>query len=127
VQQQGIATGAVFFPEANQAVGKGFDSRLQRWERFPASLEWHPMAYGICGEASCIVNQVQKVLTQAPTGTKVIPVLAGNWGQSTAKRPSLEGQMQALKSLSPPIQGTSHFSFGWQTPQWERDRKFCQL
>lgn len=127
VQQQGIPAGAVFFPEGNQAVGKGFDSRLQQWDRFPASIEWHPMAYGVCGNPSCIVAQVQKVLSQAPAGTLVEPVLTGQWGQATAERPSLEVQMQALRSLSPPIQAISHFSFGWQEPQWERDRKFCRL
>ena len=41
-QRLGIPTGAVFFPEANQNVGQGFDSRLQPWDRFPASLEWNP-------------------------------------------------------------------------------------
>ncbi len=125
VQQQGIAAGAVFFPEANQKVGKGFDSRLQSWEQFPGSVEWHPMAYGVCGDSSCIVAQVQKVLAQAPAGTRIEPVLAGMWGQATLERPSLEAQMEALRSL--PIRGISHFSFGWQEPQWERERKFCRL
>jgi hypothetical protein len=126
-KQQGIPAGAVFFPEGNQTVGKGFDSRLQRWDLFSGSIEWHPMAYGVCGDTSCIAAQVQKVLSQAPTGTSVEPVLTGMWGESTAERPSLEMQMQALRSLSPPIQSISHFSFGWQDPQWERDRKFCRL
>ncbi len=125
VQQRGIAAGAVFFPEANQKVGKGFDSRLQSWEQFPGAIKWHPMAYGVCGDPSCIVAQVQKVLAQAPAGTRVEPVLTGMWGQATPERPSLEVQMEALRSL--PIQGISHFSFGWQEPQWERERKFCQL
>lgn len=127
VQQQGIPAGAVFFPEANQPVGKGFDSRLQSWERFPGSIEWHPMAYGVCGDTSCIVAQVKKVLDLSSPGTRVEPVLTGAWGQATPERPSLEEQMAALRSLSSSIQSISHFSFGWQEPQWERDRKFCRL
>ncbi len=126
VQQQGIAVGAAFFPEGNQAVGRGFDSRLQAWDRFPAAIEWHPMAYGICGDTSCINAQVQKVLQQAPAGTIVAPVLTGQWQQAT-QRPSLDAQMWALRSLSPPIQSISHFSFGWQEQQLERDRQFCRL
>ncbi|MGA7938189.1 MAG: hypothetical protein WCA35_31860 [Kovacikia sp.] len=127
VQQQGIPAGAVFFPEANRAVGQGFDSRLQAWNRFPGTIEWHPMAYGVCGDTSCIVQQVQTVLEQAPVRTRVEPVLTGMWGQASPERPSLEAQMQALRSPSPPIQSLSHFSFGWQDPQWERTRKFCRL
>jgi Glycosyl hydrolase-like 10 len=126
VQQQGIAVGAAFFPEANQAIGRGFDSRLQAWDRFPASIEWHPMAYGLCGDTSCINAQVQKVLSQATAGTIVAPVLTGQWQQAT-ERPSLEAQMWALRSLSPPIRSVSHFSFGWQERQLERDRQFCRL
>ncbi|PSB25330.1 family 10 glycosylhydrolase [Stenomitos frigidus] len=125
-QQQGIAVGAAFFPEANQAIGRGFDSRLQAWDRFPAAIEWHPMAYGLCGDPSCINAQVQKVLGQAPSGTIVAPVLTGQWQQAT-ERPSLEAQMWALRSLSPPIRSISHFSFGWQERQLERDRQFCRL
>lgn len=125
-QQQGIAVGAAFFPEANQAIGRGFDSRLQAWDRFPAAIEWHPMAYGLCGDTSCINAQVQKVLSQAQSGTIVAPVLTGQWQQAT-ERPSLEAQMGALRSLSPPIQAISHFSFGWQERQMERDRQFCRL
>ena len=126
VQQQGIAVGAAFFPEANQAIGKGFDSRLQAWDRFPAAIEWHPMAYGICGDTSCINAQVQKVLSQATASTLVAPVLTGQWQQAT-ERPSLDAQMGALRSLTPPIQSVSHFSFGWQERQMERDRQFCRL
>ncbi|MBW4582092.1 MAG: family 10 glycosylhydrolase [Tildeniella nuda ZEHNDER 1965/U140] len=126
VQQQDIAVGAAFFPEANQAIGKGFDSRLQAWDRFPTAIEWHPMAYGLCGDTSCINAQVQKVLSQATVGTIVAPVITGQWQQAT-ERPSLEAQMGALRSLSPPIQSISHFSFGWQERQMERDRQFCRL
>jgi hypothetical protein len=124
--EQGVPAGAVFFPEANQTVGRGFDSRLQAWDRFPPTIEWHPMAYGVCGHAGCIVEQVQRVMEQAPAGTRVFPVLAGMWQQATAERPALEAQMFALRSQFPTLQGVSHFSFGWQEPNWERDRKFCR-
>ena len=126
VQQQGIAVGAAFFPDGNQTVGKGFDSRLQAWDRFPATIEWHPMAYGICGDTSCINAQVQKVLSQAAPSTIVAPVLTGQWQQAT-ERPSLEAQLWALRSLSPAPRSVSHFSFGWQERQLERDRQFCRL
>lgn len=84
------------------------------------------MAYGVCGHAGCIVEQVQRVMEQAPAGTRVFPVLAGMWQQATAERPALEAQMFALRSQFPTLQGVSHFSFGWQEPNWERDRKFCR-
>ena len=125
-QQQGVAVGAAFFPEANQSIGRGYDSRLQAWDRFPGSIEWHPMAYSICGDTSCINAQVQKVLSQASPGMIVAPVLTGQWQQAT-ERPSLEAQMWALRSLSPPVHSISHFSFGWQERQMERDRQFCRL
>ncbi|MGB3557451.1 MAG: hypothetical protein WBA24_02815, partial [Geitlerinemataceae cyanobacterium] len=94
VQRQNLPSGAVFFPYGNQAVGEGgFDSRLQPWDRFPSSMQWHPMVYGVCGDTSCITDQVERVLTYAPEGTQVIPAIAGNWGQSPDNRPSLEAQM----------------------------------
>lgn len=128
VQQQGIPAGAVFFPEANQQVGeRGYDSRLQPWDQFPSSLEWHPMAYAICGEPSCVVAQVQRVLSMAPAGTQVMPVLAGNWGQAIEGHPALEHQMWALRQATPQVNSVSHFAYSWQEPQHDRDRKFCQL
>ncbi|HHP7243225.1 MAG TPA: family 10 glycosylhydrolase [Elainellaceae cyanobacterium] len=126
-QQQGIPAGAVFFPEANATVGRGYDSRLQPWDQFPSNLEWHPMAYGICGNTSCIIDQIQRVLSQAPAGTQTMPVLAGTWGSPISNRPSLEAQMQALRRAAPQINSVSHFAFSWQDPQSDRDRKFCQL
>lgn len=125
-QRQGIVAGAVFFPEGNQVLGQGYDSRLQPWERFPSNLEWHPMAYGVCGNASCISSQVQRVLAQAPAGTQVKPVLAGVWGRSISNRPSLEVQMQAIRQIAPQVNSVSHFAYSWQEPQSDRDRKFCQ-
>ncbi len=125
-QRLGIPTGAVFFPEANQSVGQGFDSRLQPWDRFPASLEWNPMAYGVCGNATCIVSQVQRVVGQAPSGTQVKPVLAGIWQQSIGNRPPLEVQMEAIRQANPQVSAISHFAYSWQEPLSDRSRKFCQ-
>jgi len=129
VQRQGIPAGAVFFPDGNQTIGQGYDSRLQPWDRFSSSLEWHPMSYGVCGNnnTSCITALVQRVTTQAPPGTRISPVLAGTWGQSVSNRPSLEAQMQAIRQVAPQINSISHFAYSWQEPQSDRDRKFCQL
>ncbi|MGG6296711.1 family 10 glycosylhydrolase [Leptolyngbya sp. AN02str] len=128
VQQRNIPAGAVFFPEGNQTVNAGgYDSRLQPWDQFPTSLEWHPMAYGICGNTGCIVSQVQRVLERSPNPSKVMPVLAGTWGQSVRNRPALESQMLAIHQVAPQIQTMSHFAYSWQEPQSDRDRKFCQL
>ncbi len=126
-KQQGIPSGVVFFPDGNQTVGQGYDSRLQPWDRFPTSLEWHPMAYATCSKASCIAEQVQRVLSIAPSNTQVIPALAGKWGGSVSNRPSLEAQMQALRKFAPQLKGVSHFAYSWQYPQNDSDRKFCRF
>jgi hypothetical protein len=126
-KQQGIPAGAVFFPEGNQALGQGYDSRLQPWDRFSSTLQWHPMSYANCGNASCIVAQVQQVLKMAQPGTKVIPALAGKWGESISNRPPLEVQMQALRQLSPQIKGVSHFAYSWQHPEHDGERKACNI
>ncbi|HIK04407.1 MAG TPA: family 10 glycosylhydrolase [Trichormus sp. M33_DOE_039] len=125
-KQLGIPSGVVFFPEGNQTVGQGYDSRLQPWDQFPNSLQWHPMSYGTCGNVSCIVEQVQRVVSFAKPGTKIIPALAGKWGESVSNRPSLEAQMQALKQFAPKLQGVSHFAYSWQYPDHDSDRKFCR-
>ncbi|MGG6267933.1 hypothetical protein ACQ4M3_14225 [Leptolyngbya sp. AN03gr2] len=125
VQQAGLPAGAVFFPEGNQAIGRGFDSRLQPWDRFPKNISWHPMSYATCGNADCVVKQVQRVLAQAPQGTEVRPVLAGIWQEPISNRPPLEVQMEALKSLSPRISSVSHFAYSWQEPRSDQDRKGC--
>jgi Glycosyl hydrolase-like 10 len=128
VQQRGIPAGAVFFPDANQPVGQqGYDSRLQPWDRFPSTLEWHPMAYATCGTADCIVAQVQRVMSLAPAGTQIEPAIAGTWGQVLNNRPALEAQMQAIHQAAPQITSISHFAFSWQDPQYDRDRKVCRL
>jgi hypothetical protein len=128
VQRQNLPSGAVFFPYGNQAVGEGgFDSRLQPWDRFPSSMQWHPMVYGVCGDTSCITDQVQRVLSYAPPGTEVIPALAGNWGRSPDNRPSLEVQMDAIRRVAPQVNSISHFAYSWQEPEFDRQRKFCSL
>jgi len=126
VQQQGIPSGVVFFPEGNENLGRGYDSRLQPWDRFPSTLEWHPMAYASCGDVSCILAEVQRVLSMAKPGTQVIPALAGTWGKSVRNRPPLELQMQALQRFAPQIKGVSHFAYSWQHPEEDSDRKFCR-
>jgi hypothetical protein len=128
VQQQNLPAGAVFFPEGNQVVGRGgYDARLQAWDKFPASLEWHPMSYGICGQTSCIVEQVKRVINFAPAQTQVAPVLAGLWGQNHNNRPPLEAQMQSIHAAFPQINSISHFAFSWIEPEFDRQRRFCKL
>lgn len=129
VQQAGLPSGAVFFPGGNKAVGqRGFDSRMQPWDRFSPSLQWHPMAYAACGSANCILEEVRDVINSAPPGVKVQPALAGAWGRSAyGNRPSLEQQMAGLRSLSSSITTVSHFAYSWQQPQNDTNRKSCRL
>ncbi|WP_253274181.1 family 10 glycosylhydrolase [Myxosarcina sp. GI1] len=123
-----LPAGAVFFPDANQIVGKaGFDSRLQAWDKFPAALEWHPMAYAVCEGTDCIAQQVKTVLQKAAPETKVTPALAGTWGQPYRDHPPLEAQMEALRKATPEINSVSHFAYSWQEPDIDRQRKFCDL
>lgn len=128
VKRLGIPTGAVFFPGANRTVGRGgFDSRLQAWDKFPASMEWHPMSYAVCEGTDCIMNEVKTVLQSAPAGTKVTPALAGAWGRTYDGHPPLEAQMDALRDSFPQINSVSHFSYSWLEPENDRQRKFCNL
>ncbi len=127
-KKQQIPPGAVFFPGGNRLVGQGgFDSRLQAWDKFPSFLEWHPMAYSVCGNTNCIVNEVKTVLNAAPKGTKVTPALAGLWGDTYRNHPSLESQMEALRKATPEINSVSHFAYSWQQPERDRKRRFCKL
>lgn len=126
-QSRGIPAGAVFFPDGNANVGKnGFDSRMQPWDRFPSNIEWHPMVYATCGDTSCIVAQVQRVLNWAPSRALVKPVLAGIWQEPVSNRPALEQQMQAIYRIAPQLKSISHFAYSWQEPASDRDRKFCR-
>jgi Glycosyl hydrolase-like 10 len=127
VQSQGIPAGAVFFPEANRKIGgMGFDSRMQPWDQFSSSIEWHPMSYAVCGETNCITAQVQQVIQQALPGTQVIPALAGDWGKSIKNRPSLEQQMVNISATIPQINAFSHYGYDWQDLEETRQRKFCK-
>ncbi|MBE9043684.1 family 10 glycosylhydrolase [Pleurocapsales cyanobacterium LEGE 10410] len=128
-QNRGIPAGAVFFPDANQLVGKaGFDSRLQAWDKFPSDLEWHPMAYAVCEEKTdCVIDQVKTVLNTASKNTKVIPALAGAWGEVYRQHPPLEVQMEALRKVTPQVNSVSHFSYAWQEPDRDRRRRSCNF
>ena len=128
IQNYRIPTGAVFFPGGNRLVGRGgFDSRLQAWDKFPASMEWHPMAYAVCNGTSCITEQVKTVIQKTPPGTKIMPALAGAWGKTYNNHPSLELQMTALRKELPQINAVSHFAYSWIEPEIDRQRKFCNL
>ncbi|NES20403.1 MAG: hypothetical protein F6K41_16090, partial [Symploca sp. SIO3E6] len=127
-QRNGVQSGAVFFPDANQVVGgSGYDSRLQPWDNFPSTIEWHAMSYGVCGNTSCIDSLVKRALERTPSQTQLTPALAGTWGRSIKNRPSLEAQMRSIQRISPRIKSISHFDFSWQEPEFDRQRKFCQL
>ena len=129
VLRQGIPASVAFFSDGNQPVGDGFDSRMQPWQKFSTVYEWQPMAYAICGKPECIVNQVRRVFQSAPEGAKISPILLGQWNESFSDRPSLELQMQAIRTALPAINSISHFSFGWQTRElaFTRSRQICQL
>jgi hypothetical protein len=127
-QRQGIQTGAVFFPDGNQSVGElGFDSRLQPWDKFPTSMEYHPMSYGVCGHSGCIVDLVRRVVQMSQGGAKITPALAGNWNNVFNGRPSLENQMESIRRTLPQINSVSHFAYSWQEPSLDRQRRFCNL
>jgi hypothetical protein len=128
VAQQGMQAGAVFFPDANRRVGRGFDSRMQPWDQFPSNIEWNPMAYAVCGSnTDCIARQVQAVVATAPSGTQVSPAIAGAWGGFAYNRPSLEAQMQAIRQATPQIRAVSHFDFSWQDPMFSNARRSCKV
>ncbi|AFY40009.1 hypothetical protein Lepto7376_3852 [[Leptolyngbya] sp. PCC 7376] len=127
-QRQGVPAGAVFFPGGNQIVGqRGFDSRLQPWDKFPSSLEWHAMAYSVCGSPQCIVNEIARVVRFASSDTEIIPALAGDWDRAIGNRPSLKDQMAAIRANFPRIDSVSHFAYSWQEPTSDNERKFCRV
>ena len=124
-RQAGLPAGAVFFPNGNRAIGNGYDARLQHWNRFPEWLDFHPMAYAVCGNTNCIVDEIRRVLDTRRNPATVKPALAGIWGVTEQNRPSLEIQMDALKRSLPQLKTVSHFSFDWQDAEFNRSRKFC--
>ncbi len=125
-RQADIPAGAVFFPYGNRSIGSGYDARLQHWNRFPSWLDAHPMSYATCGNASCIIDEVQRVLSVRSNPRTVKPALAGIWGGSRGNRPSLEAQMDALQRATPQIETVSHWAFSWQDAEFDRQRKFCE-
>jgi hypothetical protein len=127
--RQGLPASIAFFSDGNQPVGNGFDSRMQPWHLFSNRYEWRPMAYAICNKPDCIVAQVRRVAQFAPEGTQIAPILVGQWGEPFSNRPSLESQMQALRTAFPTINSISHFAFGWQKRElaFTRSRQFCKL
>ncbi len=129
VFSQGIPAGIAFFSDGNQPVGEGFDSRMQPWHLFTNTYEWQPMAYAVCGKPDCIVAQVRRVAQNAPEGTKIAPILVGQWNEPFTNRPPLEVQMQAIRAAVPEISSISHFAFGWQFQEasFSRSRQFCKL
>lgn len=130
IKQKGLSAGAVFFADGNKRINNdGFDSRLQPWDQFPSWMEWHPMAYAVCGDRdpSCIVSRVERVVSMAPSGVAIVPAIAGVWGQPFTGRPSLEIQMQAIRRAIPQINSISHFSYDWQNVEETRERKSCRL
>ncbi|MBF2057341.1 MAG: family 10 glycosylhydrolase [Cyanobacterium sp. T60_A2020_053] len=128
VKQRGIPAGAVFFPEGNQPVGQiGFDSRVQPWDSFSQSLEWHPMSYALCSGAQCITQQVQRVIDSARSPSQVKPVLAGYWGRNDGKRPSLETQMQGIRNSNRGVTSISHFAYSWIEAEHTRERERCPM
>ena len=127
VQTAKIPVGAVFFPDGNQMVGSGYDSRLQMWNRFPETIDRYPMVYGVCGKNDCIMDSIQRVLSSSRSQTIVKPIIAGVWQQSYGNRPALDVQMREIRQRFPYITELSHFAYSWQEPNSDRDRKACRL
>ena len=129
VFQQGLPASIAFFSDGNQPVGAGFDSRMQPWHLFTNAYEWQPMAYAVCGKPDCIVAQVLRIANYAPSGTKIAPILVGQWNEPFTNRPSLEVQMQAIRAAVPAVNSISHFAFGWQVEEvaLSRSRQICKL
>ena len=129
VFQRGIPASIAFFSDGNQPVGGGFDSRMQPWHLFTSAYEWQPMAYAVCGKPDCIVAQVRRVAQYAPSGTRIAPILVGQWNEPFTNRPSLEVQMQAIRAAVPAVNSISHFAFGWQFQEaaFSRSRQICKL
>ncbi|NJK59874.1 MAG: hypothetical protein HC918_05935 [Oscillatoriales cyanobacterium SM2_1_8] len=45
---------------------------MQPWPQFSRKWQWHPMSYGRCGTADCIVDEVARVMAEAD-GVEVAP------------------------------------------------------
>lgn len=127
-KSRGLPVGAIFFPFGNQAVKEGgFDSRLQAWDLFSNSIQFHPMSYGGCGNMSCVLPQIERTIKLAPQGAEIVPALAGAWSKRVRNHLTLEEQMQTLQTSFPQLKGISHFAYAWQDTQEERQRQYCRL
>ncbi len=126
VRQASRPTGAVFFPEGEDVIGAGYDSRLQPWTEFTQMQEWHPMAYALCDAASCIGDQVARVVQAAPANIQVCPAIAGRWGE-TVNRPALEVQMRELQTRFPELSCVSHWAYNWIEPASDQARRTCRV
>jgi len=85
---------------------KVYDSRLQPKNRFPPTLEY--MSHAAAAMLVVWLPLVQRVISQAPAGTQVIPAIAGVWGNSIviAPRSTVKGNQPSCK-----FEEVSHFSF----------------
>ncbi|WP_338440864.1 hypothetical protein VZG28_07525 [Synechococcus elongatus IITB4] len=129
VSQAGLPSGAVFFPFGNMRVGQqGWDSRMQPWDQFPSTMEFHPMSYSLCGENhDCVLAEVQRVLDAMPNSI-VQPAIAGVWGRYYDAHLPLERRMKALQTTyGSRIDRVSHFSLAWIDPEGERVRQRCRV
>ena len=78
-------------------------------------------------KTKCITDQVETVLKTAAQKTKVTPALAGAWGKVYRDHPPLEAQIEALRKATPEVNSISHFSYAWQEPDRDRQRKSCNF
>ncbi|AFY75385.1 hypothetical protein Syn7502_03548 [Synechococcus sp. PCC 7502] len=112
-----INIGAVFAPSREI-----YNARVKTWERFPAAITRYPMIFNQC-DSKCIANEVLKIINALPVNTKVCPVLMGTWGQPWQGHPSLESQMQAIRSVAPQISCISHWDYAALEPDSDRERQ----
>jgi hypothetical protein len=73
------------------------------------------------------MDSIQRVLNSSRNQTIVKPIIAGIWQQSYANRPALDVQMREIRKRFPYITELSHFSYSWQEPASDRDRKACRV
>jgi uncharacterized lipoprotein YddW (UPF0748 family) len=123
LQEQNIPIGTVFFSGGNRNEAGKLDPKMQPWDRFPSSMERHPMTYAICNDGTCVAEQVAEVVRKSAPETLVCPVLAGTWGQSFDGHASFEVQTRAILARTPKLSCISHFVYSWMEPESDRLRK----
>lgn len=116
INKSNIPIGVTFFPNGNLQKSGTYDGRMQPWERFPVSLERHPMTYTTCEDGKCVANEVMRVVKASAPQVKICPVLVGTWGQSWRGHASFETQIQAIRAVAPQISCVSHFTDGLLDP-----------